>query len=281
MGQLTDVGTTEPDDRVAMTETFSLSLEQAHAYEDLFVPALFAQWVPALLDAAEVTAGQRVLDVACGTGVVARRAVELVGPAGAVSGVDLNAAMIQVAKERGSGIDWRVGDAAALPYDDESFDSVVCQSALFFFPTPRQAVEEMARVVRTEGVVALQTYAGLDQQPAYGPFVALVARNAGDEARRLMGTYWSQGDLDGLTSLLGAAGLDPSAAHTTLGEVRFPSMDAFVHTEIQATPLASRIEPETYAAIVSEAREALADHEEPDGSVVLPIRACFVAGRKG
>ena len=63
-----------------MTETFNLSLEQAHAYEDLFVPALFAQWVPTLLETAEVTAGQHVLDVACGTGVVARKAGEVVGP---------------------------------------------------------------------------------------------------------------------------------------------------------------------------------------------------------
>jgi ubiquinone/menaquinone biosynthesis C-methylase UbiE len=277
---VTDVSPAESDDPASMTETFNLSLEQAHAYEDLFVPALFAQWVPTLLDAAEVAPGQRVLDVACGTGVVARQAARLVGPAGGVSGVDLNPAMIEVAREGTSDIDWRVGEAAALPYPDESFDAVVCQSALFFFPEPRQAVEDMTRVVRSGGVVAFQTYAGLDEQPAYGPFVATVARIAGDEATRLMGTYWSQGDLEELSSLLAAAGLEATAAHTTLGHVRFPSLDAFVHTEIQATPLASQIEAGTYSAIVSEARDALADHEQPDGSVVLPIRACFVAGRK-
>jgi SAM-dependent methyltransferase len=263
-----------------MTETFHLTLEQAHVYEDVFVPALFAQWVPTLLDHAGVTTGQRVLDVACGTGVVTRHAAELVGPAGAVSGVDLNPAMVQVAREGAPAIDWRVGDAGDLPYEDAAFDAAVCQSALFFFADPAQAVREMARVVRTGGVVALQTYAGLDEQPAYGPFVAAVARLAGDDARTLLGTYWSQGDLGALTSLLEAAGLEPTTADSTLGQVRFPSLDAFVHTEIQATPLASRIDQATLQAILGESRRALAGLEQPDGSVVLPVRACFVAGRK-
>jgi len=117
-----------------MTETFSLTLEQARAYEDLFVPTLFSQWVETLLDCAGVDEGQRVLDVACGTGVVARAAARVVGPNGLVSGIDLNPAMIQVAREVDPSIDWRVGDAADLPYEDRWFDVALCQSALFFFP---------------------------------------------------------------------------------------------------------------------------------------------------
>jgi ubiquinone/menaquinone biosynthesis C-methylase UbiE len=97
-----------------MTES-NLTREQAHAYEDLFVPALFAQWVEPLLDCAGVTGGQRVLDVACGTGVVARAAARVVGPNGHVFGIDLNPAMIEVAQEVEPSIDWRVGDAADLP----------------------------------------------------------------------------------------------------------------------------------------------------------------------
>jgi SAM-dependent methyltransferase len=263
-----------------MTETFNLSLEQAHAYEDLFVPALFAQWVPTMVGMAGVTAGQRVLDVACGTGVVARHAAHLVGSTGTVSGVDLNPAMIQVAKEQASAIDWRIGDAVDLPYADATFDAALCQSALFFFADPARAVREMARVLTGGGVVALQTYAGLDEQPAYGPFVDTVARIAGDEAHSLMGTYWSQGDLRELGSLLEGAALEPTTADTTLGHVRFPSIDAFVHTEIQATPLASQIDESSYLAILEETRSVLGAHEQSDHSVVLPIRARFIAGRK-
>jgi SAM-dependent methyltransferase len=263
-----------------MSETFKLSPEQARAYEDLFVPALFAQWVPTLLRLAGVVPGQRVLDVACGTGVVARHAADVVGPAGHVSGIDLNPAMVEVAREKAHAIEWRVGDAGSLPYDDGSFDVVLCQSALFFFPDPARAVIEMARVLRPGGVVALQTYAGLDEQPAYGPFVETVVRHAGDDARTLLGTYWSQGDVTELRSLLEGAGLEPTHASSVLGHVTFPSVDAFVHTEIQATPLAAQTGEATDLAITRETRTALREFELSDGTVHLPVRARFVAGSR-
>lgn len=263
-----------------MNETFNLSLEQAYAYEDLFVPALFAQWAPTMLQHAAVSPGQHVLDVACGTGVVARAAAELVGPTGSVSGVDLNPAMVQVAGELESGIDWQVGDAANLPYRDESFDAVLCQSALFFFPDPAQAVREMERVLRNGGTVVLQTYANLGDQPGYRPFVDTVIRHAGAEARSLLGTYWSKGDLAELQSLLKEAGLDPIMDQSVLGQVILPSVDALVRTEIQATPLAEQVDDSLYLAIAQDARAALADYVDAQGTVRLPIRAQFIAGRK-
>lgn len=262
-----------------MTETFDLSIEQAHAYEDLFVPALFAQWVPVLLRVAGVGPGMRVLDVACGTGVVARRAAALVGPSGHVSGVDLNPAMIAVARERTSAVDWRVGDAGALPYADGAFDAALCQSALFFFPDPAQAVREMARVLRPDGVAALQTYAGLAEQPAYGPFVRTVERHAGDGARAYLDTYWSLGDVAELRTFLEGAGLEAGPPESVLGTVRFPSVEAFVRTEIQGTPLAARIDEATFRAITDEARATFRSYEDTDG-VGLPIRARFITGRK-
>jgi SAM-dependent methyltransferase len=263
-----------------MAETFDLSLEQARAYDDVFVPALFAQWVPTLLRTADVTPGQRVLDVACGTGAAARQAAEIVGPGGGVSGIDLNPAMIQVARERSPALDWRVADACALPYDDRTFDVVLCQSALFFFPDPLRALREMVRVLRAGGVVALQTYAGLDEQPAYGPFVRAVVRHAGEGARSLLGTYWSRGDAGELGSLVSAAGLEGVHAEGTLGVARFPSLDAFVDTEIRTTPLAGRIDGATYAAVLEDVRTTLRDHERADGTLSLPIRALFVSARK-
>ena len=263
-----------------MAETFDLSLEQAHAYEDLFVPALFAQWVPTLLRHAALSRGQHVLDVACGTGVVARAAAGLVGPSGRVAGVDLNPAMIQVASEHAEDVDWRVADAAALPFDDQTFDAVMCQSALFFFPEPSTALMEVARVLKSSGAVALQTYAGLEHQPGYGPFVDVVVRHASENARELLGTYWSMGDIAELRSLLTSVGIEPTTDERVLGHVTFPSVDALVHTEIQATPLADRITEHNYVALIHDARNALAPYLEPGGALRLPIRAQFVSGRK-
>ena len=263
-----------------MTETFSLTLEQAHAYEDLFVPALFSQWVQPLLDCAGVAQGHRVLDVACGTGVVARAAWHTVGSSGRVSGLDLNPAMIEVARQIQPGVHWRVGDAARLPYDDNTFDVALCQSALFFFPDAEAAVREMARVAVPGGAVALQTYAGLEDQPGYGPFVDTVVQHVGPDARMLLNTYWSKGDLDELQGLLAAAGLSVTTTRSILGAVTFPSVDALVHTEIQATPLAQRIADTAYRAIGEEVRQVLAPFTTTSGALDLPIQARLISARK-
>jgi SAM-dependent methyltransferase len=263
-----------------MTETFQLNREQAQAYDDLFVPALFAQWAPQLVDCARVHHGQSVLDVACGTGVVARAARDVVGPGGRVVGVDLNSAMLEVARQVRPDLEWARGDAEDLPFGDAEFDVALCQSALFFFADPDRAVAEMARVVVPGGVIALQTYAPLAEQPAYGPFVELVVGHAGPEARILLGTYWSQGDINGLLRLTSAAGLSLLETRSSLGVAVFPSAAAVAHTEIQATPLAERITPETYASIVTDTEELLGTYADASGLVRLPIRATLVAARK-
>ena len=156
----------------------------------------------------------------------------------------------------------------------------MCQSALFFFQDPASACREMARVLRPGGTVALQTYASLGDQPGYGPFVDTVVRHAGAQARRLLGTYWSKGDIEELRELLTASDLEPQPGDTLLGHVTFPSVDALVNTEIQATPLAERINDSVYLAIARDARTALADYVDAQGAVRLPIRAHFITARK-
>lgn len=130
------------------TETFQISLDAAEVYESKFVPAIFGECAPHLVGFAEIGPGQAVLDVACGTGIVARTAAERVGPQGRVVGVDLNDPMLAVARRLRPDVDWRRADAATLPFDDASFDAVLCQAALMFFPEPEQALREMARVVK-------------------------------------------------------------------------------------------------------------------------------------
>ena len=95
-----------------------------------------------------------------------------------------------------------------------------------------------------------------------------------------LGTYWSKGDLTELRSLLETAGLESTHTDSILGQAAFPSLDAFVHTEIHATPLADRIGEPTPLAVAQETRSALHRYEQPDGTVTLPVRARFIAGRK-
>jgi ubiquinone/menaquinone biosynthesis C-methylase UbiE len=166
-------------------ETFQLTQDMAEAYERHFVPAFFAQWAPQLVEAAGVRPGQRVLDVACGTGIVARTAAPRVGTAGSVTGVDINEAMLSVARRVSPDLEWRQGDAAALPFEDAEFDAALSQMAMMFFPDPAAALREMARVVQPPGTVAILIPAGLDANPAYEAFVDIVTRHAGPAARNL------------------------------------------------------------------------------------------------
>lgn len=105
----------------------------ARAYEALHVPALFKQWCPRVLDAAGVESGHSVLDVACGTGVLAREAAARVGPAGQVAGVDPGRGMLAVARELAPKLEWLEATAESIPFGDRSFDAVVSQFGLMFF----------------------------------------------------------------------------------------------------------------------------------------------------
>jgi ubiquinone/menaquinone biosynthesis C-methylase UbiE len=261
-------------------ESFQLSLDSAEAYEASFVPALFADWAEALVEAAGVGPAQAVLDVACGTGAVARAAARRLDGEGHVTGVDVNEAMLAVARRLRPELEWRLADAAALPFPDESFDVVLCQAALMYFPDPARAVGEMGRVVRSGGTVAVQVWSNLDAQQAYRPFADIAARHAGEEARNLIGSYFSFGDRDAVEALLARAGLRPSAATTRLGAVRVPSLDDFVSAEIDGTPLAERLDEPTCARIREDTRMALASFAREDGTAAIPIEGHIVAAVK-
>jgi SAM-dependent methyltransferase len=262
------------------TETFQLSVAAAEAYEARFVPALFAEWAPQLVELAGVAPGQAVLDVACGTGIVARTVADTLRGTGRVVGLDLNEAMLAVARRVRPDIEWRQGDAATLPFPDESFDTVLCQMALMFFPDRLKVVGEMRRVVRAGGTVAVVVPGRLSSQPAYGPFVALAARHAGPEAVSLLSTYWVCGDLDRLTALIDSAGLDVVSSRTRLGTARFDSVDAFVAAEVEGSPLIDRISRDTYGRIREEARDVLRPFTTSAGRLEAPLECHLVAARR-
>jgi ubiquinone/menaquinone biosynthesis C-methylase UbiE len=261
------------------TESFQIPIEAAEVYEAAFVPGFFAQWAPVLCQAARVEPGQAVLDVACGTGIVARTAADLVAPGGTVVGVDLNEAMLAVAARVRPDLEWRHGDAAALPFGGAEFDTVLCQMALMFFPDRAAALAEMARVVRPEGAVAVLVPGRLDAQPAFAPFVEAAARLAGPDAMSLLSTYFVCGDLDELTVLVASAGLQVTSSRTLAGTYRAPSVDAFVTTEVESTPLVERMSAAVYAALRAEAHDVLRPWTGPDGGVEAPFESVLVVAR--
>ena len=126
-------------------------LDAATGYQDLLVPALMLEWAPRVAEAAGIRAGDRVLDVACGTGVLTREAAGRAGPDGTVTGLDLSPEMLAVAARLSPALRWQQGSAEALPFPDHSFDAVVSQFGLMFFPDPVAGLREMMRVLVPAG----------------------------------------------------------------------------------------------------------------------------------
>src|SRR5262249_153977 len=122
---------------VAMTSDrhgWQLERRSAELYERLLVPTATEPWARDLVQRGGPGRGDRVVDVACGTGVVARLAAVDVGDSGRVAGVDVNRGMIAVARSlpspSGAPIEWFEGSADALPFGDHQFDTVLCQLGL-------------------------------------------------------------------------------------------------------------------------------------------------------
>jgi ubiquinone/menaquinone biosynthesis C-methylase UbiE len=265
-------------------ERFQLTQDMAEAYERHFVPAFFAQWAPQLVETAGIRVGQRVLDVACGTGIVARTAAPRVGTAGSVTGVDLNEAMLSVARRVSPDLEWRQGDAAALPFEDAAFDAVLSQMAMMFFPDPATALREMARVVRPAGTVAILIPAGLDANPAYQAFVDIVTRHAGPAARNLVTRYFVLGDLDHTVGLFTAADLRVTNSSTPVGQMRYGSLDEAINIEIDSTPLGDRLDSAIRERILADCRKAwsplMTASDHVAGGVAFSFRSHIVVAER-
>ncbi|MCB9078813.1 MAG: methyltransferase domain-containing protein [Anaerolineaceae bacterium] len=248
----------------------------AEVYEAFFVPALFGEWGSRVAEAAHIQPGQRVLDVACGTGVLARAAAERVGPEGEVVGLDINEGMLAVARKKAPHIEWRHGPAEALPFEDDSFDVVVSQFALMFFEDRRAALSEMVRVLRPGGRLAVAVWDSLDNTPAYATVTAMLKRLFGDEAANALRSPFNLGDTALLQSLFTEAGI-PNAQITTIeGTARFASIEAWVTTDVKGWTLADMIDDEQFHQLLTEAEKVLQPFVTADGSVAFSSPAHIV-----
>ena len=217
-----------------MTEqTLQEQVEAATSYQDLLVPALMEAWAPRVADAAGIRPGDRVLDVACGTGVLTRVAASRVGSRGGVTGLDLNPGMLGVAARLSPALQWQQGTADALPFPDQSFEVVVSQFGLMFFPDPSAALREMMRVLAPGGRLAVAVWASLADTPAYAAEVALVDRLAGAAAAAPLRAPFALGEGRRLAELCAAAGI--RGAHVGLEQGRgcFPNIRIMLEADLR------------------------------------------------
>jgi SAM-dependent methyltransferase len=261
----------------------------AETYERALVPAVFAAWAPLVVALADPRPGERVLDVACGTGVVGRLAAQRVGRAGKVVGLDLNPGMLAVAASAttnepttSASLTWQEASAAKIPFPDASFDIVYCQLGLQFFPDRPAALHEMYRVLAPGGRLGLMVWRGIEHSPGFGILAAVIARHVSTEAAGIMRAPFALADAEELRGLLAATGLRDIIIRPVPGTVRFPSVARFVQDYVAGSPLAghvARVSDEARAALASEVGDALRSYLAA-GVLTFPIEAHLASAKK-
>jgi ubiquinone/menaquinone biosynthesis C-methylase UbiE len=224
-------------------EQWQLDGSAPELYQRYLVPLVTAIWATDLVDRAALQPGERALDVACGTGVVARIAAGRAGRAGRVAALDLNAGMLAVARSipavTGAVIEWRDGSALALQLTDAEFDVTFCQLGLQFFPDQPKALEEMRRVLVTGGRLALSVYGPIEHNPATYALSTALDRHIGLDASVVKRAEHALGDTERLRLLVAEAGFRDVAIVTERKLIHFPSPTEYVRIQLAATPLAS------------------------------------------
>jgi SAM-dependent methyltransferase len=265
-------------------EQWQVAGSAAQVYERELVPAIFGPWAPRVLDVAAPAADARVLDVACGTGVVARLAAERVGPGGRVVGLDLNPGMLVVARSLpvpGAPVGWVQASAVRLPFPDGSFEVVCCQLGLQFFPDRAAALAEMARVLVAGGRLVAMVWRSIDRSPGFAVLAEALDRHVGPAAGAVMRAPFGLGEEGALRGLVAGAGFQEVGVDRQAGVVRFGSARELVVAYGAGSPLAGPIGgagPAARAGLLAEVQAALEPWQGPAG-LAFPIEALLVSGR--
>jgi SAM-dependent methyltransferase len=253
----------------------------AEVYDAHFVPALFAQWGPVVAAEAEVGEGDRVLDVACGTGALTLAAADIVGPAGSLVGLDANPEMITVARRKPVQIEWIEGKAEALPLPDNSFDAVVSQFGFMFFEDKPQALREMMRVLRLGGRLAVAVCDAVEKSPGYGAFALLLDRLFGKKVGDAFRAPFSLGNAGRLHDICHEAGIEGVQVVQRNGKVRFKSIDALVSTERACVwTLGGVLSDEQFERLLEESKTTLKPFVTDGGTIEFDMPSLIVRAQK-
>lgn len=267
--------------QILAARTGASARSPAEVYDEQFVPALFSQWGPVLCSAAGVAAGQRVLDVACGTGALTVAVADRVLPDGAAVGLDANPEMLAVARRKHGAIQWHEGRAESLPFDDTTFDAVVSQFGLMFFDDRVAALREMWRVLRPGGRLAVAICDAIEHSPGYASFAALLDRLFGKRIGDAFRAPFVLGDTDALRALCTDAGIPATSIVQRKGSVRFDSIDTMVSTERACVwTLGGALDQRQFERLRREAQTTLSPFVDAGGMVAFAMPALLLTAAK-
>jgi SAM-dependent methyltransferase len=266
---------------MARAENAVATRPPAQVYEEFFVPALFQQCGHLISELARFAPGQRVLDVACGTGVLACAAAERVGPDGAVTGPDPNDDMLAVARSKSGRVEWRNGRAESLPFADASFDRVASQFGLMFFEDKPAGLREMMRVLRTGGRLAIAVCDALDHSPGYAVLAELLQRLFGPAVADAFRVPFTLGDRKVLRSLCERAGIGNAQVARLDGVVRFRSIEQLVSTERACVwTLGGLLDDDQFDRLLEQAEESLRPFVTAGAALAFAMPAPVVSADK-
>ena len=265
---------------VGPSEAGQVTPDAAEVYERLLIPGMMRPWAERIVREAEVAPRQRILDVGCGTGVLAGVAAASLQGSGAVVGVDSNAAMLAVARRKFPALNFACATAESLPHRSGSFDRVLSQFALMFFADQRAAIAEMVRVLGPQGRLCVAVWAALEASPAYQLLAALLDRSFGSHAGDTIRVPCNLGRPEQLQALLTVDGLDDVRLAMQPGTARFPSVELWLAAELKGWVLADQVDDDRFRWLVHEAASALAGYVAADGAVAFEAPALVALARR-
>ena len=257
---------------VSQQGEWQVSGNAAELYERYHVPAIVGPWAADLVAFAPPRPGERVLDVACGTRVLARLAAQHAGPSGRVVGLDLNAGMFAVARSLspvpGAPIEWHEGSALAMPFPDASFDLVLCQYGLQFFPDRPAALREMRRVLVPGGRLALSVWRAIRHNPFHVAMAEVLARHVGPAAVPTFQAAFSLGSAEELRALIAGAGFSNAIIRAATRTHRVGAPEEFIRWWLVGSPMADavgQVDEISRTALTSEVISALRPYMDAGG----------------
>ncbi len=257
---------------------FQLGLGMPDHY-DAHVAPLMKPFVAALV-AAVVRPGHRVLDVACGTGFATSSALSVVDTLGSVVAVDINPAMIEKAKKQAAlrQVEWLTASALDLPFDDGSFDAIICQQGLQFFPAPAKGLAEMRRVLRGGGLLGATVWAPISRSPYLEAQAIMMKEYCGTPSAVLAQAIPPEGETL-LYRWAAEGGLLDVRVETLQFAVEFPVLRAHIVNHLRALPWSGpffALAPQTQVAAVDSMVAVLDDYINPDGSAHIPTASLLL-----
>jgi SAM-dependent methyltransferase len=264
----------------------TLDTTSAEAYDSVLVPVVLQSWAEIMVREADVRAGMRTLDIACGTGVVARCAARANGTGGYTAGIDIDPAMIAVARaaarRQGLEIDYRCTPADQLPFDPATFDAVFCQQGLQYFPDKSQALGEVRRVTRPGGRFVAVVWTEMETCAGNWAMITALERR-GIDAKDMRKPF-SLSDRAGMRALVESAGfdrVDVCAKHQT---VHFASVKAFVDGIAQGAPSSRlallKVPPEQWPDFLADVEGQLAPWIDHKGHLAFPMACNVLVARR-